>query len=222
MDVKKLLLSVAIAGLVLSCTFDEYHRYTIRNDSSKTIRFSFNNELGTLQPGESQTHVINSWSVENHRKAPQQVTITYPENQHPRSIRIDTTVSTFVFIFEDVIPLKLEVLNFLPIPVTIRAGDYIDTTCVNNCYDCEESFRLRVEPIVPPPPDDGDDDPNGNGEPNGNGSNGDTEPVHIFTRNPVFTITELENFPIPVEWVIVPPPDPTLEGALDTMRVTIR
>jgi len=139
---KKLLFILFIAVFLGSCkgVFDNVI-YTISNDSSKNITFTFNDITNTLQNGESIIYVINS---EQGRFTIEDIKL----EEHPRSITLTTinkgTAGIF-YTFIDNIPLNLNVKNNLSIPVTVKADNFIaagvDTGV--DAYD-EEKFTLKI------------------------------------------------------------------------------
>jgi len=112
------ILIVFAASLFFSCShnFDDLH-YTIENKSSMDVSFLFDGESITLQDGKSVSRIINSGKG---RLSPQNVIFT----GHPKSIRMETKGYSYSFI--DIDPINLNVVNSLPIDVTLKAGDYID------------------------------------------------------------------------------------------------
>jgi len=120
---KKTLFILFIAVLFGSCSgqFEDII-YTITNNSSKTVLFSFNDISVSLNKDESAAYAINS---EKGRFAPKGITFT----GHQRSISLTTKnngTSGIFYTFSDNTPLTLNVENKLSIPVTIKAGDFID------------------------------------------------------------------------------------------------
>jgi len=108
---KKLLVLLGVTLVIMSCAYDEYHRYTIENRSvSRAVSFAFNDEPVNLPAGESVTKIVNSW--DNYATI-RNIDFT----GHEKSIRMDRR--GFTFLFEDVPPRNLSVINTLPIPVTL-------------------------------------------------------------------------------------------------------
>jgi hypothetical protein len=102
----------------------------------------FNNVSKSLDKDESVTYTINS---EKGAFAPENITIT----EHPRSINLEKSnkgISGIFFIFSDNTPFSLNVENKLSIPVTVKAGDFIeaaDDTGID-AYDVTE-FSLKIK-----------------------------------------------------------------------------
>jgi len=141
---KKSLFILLIAAFLGSCEgeFDDV-TYTIKNDSSKNIKFTFNDTEKTLVQGTSIVYTVN---YQQGRLAPK---IDYiGMGIHRRSINAETknngTAGIF-FTFTDNKPFKLEVENTLLIPITVKAGDFIaageDTNA--EAYD-ENKFTLKI------------------------------------------------------------------------------
>ena len=126
---KLLVLTIFIAGLFLlpSCSYDEDHRYVIRNDSSgRTVTFTFNAETIELGPEESATRFVNSWAG---WMSPQIVTVTCQLGTplDHRHIRTSRSRSATAFTFTDAPFLSLYVTNNLP-ELSVRlwaVGGYI-------------------------------------------------------------------------------------------------
>jgi len=120
---KKPLFILFIAVLLWSCQGEfENVKYTITNDSSKQIKFTFNDTTKTLAKDTSITYTINS---EQGRFAPKDIIFS----GHKKSINLETlnngTAGIF-YTFTDNTPFTLNVENKLSIPVTITADDFID------------------------------------------------------------------------------------------------
>ncbi|WP_461247406.1 hypothetical protein [Treponema sp. R6D11] len=120
---KKALFILFIAVFLGSCQ-DEFDnvKYTITNDSSKNIRFTFNDVIKTLAKDTSITYTINSGQG---RFAPEKISFS----GHIKSINLETMnngTSGIFYTFTDNIPLTLNVVNMLSIPITITADDFID------------------------------------------------------------------------------------------------
>jgi hypothetical protein len=99
--------------------------YIIKNGASKTVSFSFNDTTVSLDSDQSETFVINSGKG---RFAPKNLNYS----GHSKSITTDTKNMglkiEYTFIDNPCYPLN--VINMLPVSVTIQAGDYIDNSGV--------------------------------------------------------------------------------------------
>jgi hypothetical protein len=139
---KKLLFILSIAVLLGSC-LGEFNNvdYTITNDSSKNITFTFNDITKTLAKDMSIVYTVSS---EEGRFAPEKIEYL----GHKKSVNLETlnkgTAGIF-YTFTDNTPLTLNVENKSLVPVTVKADDLIDAgadTCVG-AYN-KEGFTLKV------------------------------------------------------------------------------
>jgi hypothetical protein len=138
-----LILYVVLVFVFGSCSneFDDI-TYTITNESSKTVGFSLNDIQISLAGNESVIYVINS---EKGIFAPENIIIM----EHPRSINLEKLnkgTSGIFFVFSDNIPFALNVENKLSIPVTVKAGNFIEATDDTDvdAYDVTE-FALKIK-----------------------------------------------------------------------------
>jgi len=120
---KKLLFLLFIAVLLGSCQgeFDNVN-YTITNESSKTVKFSFYDDSKSLNNSESITYNISSAQG---RFAPQEIDFS----GHKKSVNLNMVnngTAGIFYTFTDNAPLTLNVENKLSIPVTVKADDFID------------------------------------------------------------------------------------------------
>jgi len=140
---KKFLFVLLIAVFLGSCRGEfENVNYTITNDSSKNITFTFNEIAETLGNGKSVTYIVNS---EQGRFSPKEINFS----GHLRSVNLtarNNGTAGIFYTFTDNAPLTLNVVNMLSIPVTIKADDFIaaapDTD--NESYD-EKEFTLKIK-----------------------------------------------------------------------------
>ena len=115
---KPAVLVVFIAALCVSCALDNWY-YTIENNASMPITFTFNSEEITLPAGQSLSRAV---SPGQGRQSPQNMTF----EGHPRSVKVETRDGGLTFYFVDTVPLNLNIVNTLPITiVNFRADDYI-------------------------------------------------------------------------------------------------
>jgi len=121
---KTLFISLIIAFLG-SCQGEfEDITYTIKNDSSKSVSFSFNDISKNFNNGDSMTYTINS---EKGIFAPKDISFT----GHVRSvnlIKLNKGTSGIFYTFSDNNPLTLNVRNSLVAPITIKADDFIGSS----------------------------------------------------------------------------------------------
>jgi hypothetical protein len=140
---KKLLFILFIAVLLGACRGEfDIVNYTIVNDSSKNITFTFNDITKTLAKDTSVTYTINS---EQGRFVPEKINYL----GHKKSVNLETlnkgTAGIF-YTFTDNKPLTLNVENKSLVPVTVKADDliYADANTGVGAYDKKE-FTLKVK-----------------------------------------------------------------------------
>jgi len=138
---KKLTFILFIAVFFGSCQgeFDNI-KYTITNNSSKIISFLFNDTNETLINGESMTYIINS---EQGRFSPKEISFS----GHKKSINltaINNGTAGIFYTFTDNVPLTLNVVNMLSIPVTVNAGDFIDNNGKTTIEIIEEGTETAL------------------------------------------------------------------------------
>jgi hypothetical protein len=120
---KKLLFLLFITVFWVSCQgeFDNV-KYTITNDSSKDIKFTFNDITETLA---KDTSIVYTVSSEKGRFAPENPIYS----GHKKSVNLETLnngAAGIFYTFTDNAPLTLNVVNTLSIPVTVKADDFIE------------------------------------------------------------------------------------------------
>jgi len=124
---KKTFLILIIVFLFISCVQGEYDNvtYTISNESSQTVKFTFNDvsDIIITEGGDPITCIISS---DKGRFAPE---IDFDELEHPKSVILKTenkgTAGIF-YTFLDNKRLTLRIENKLSIPVIVKADDFID------------------------------------------------------------------------------------------------
>jgi hypothetical protein len=139
---KKLLFILSIAVFLGSC-LGEFNNvdYTITNDSSKNITFTFNDITKTLA---KDTSIVYTLSSEEGRFAPEEIKYS----GHKKSVNLETlnkgTAGIF-YTFTDNTPLTLNVENNSLVSVTIKADDLIDAGADTSAgaYD-GKGFTLKV------------------------------------------------------------------------------
>jgi hypothetical protein len=113
---KKLLLIVLLPFFLFSCNFPEYYFYTVKNESQKTISYTFNSgSTYTLVHGGHKEHQSKAGAVftgiEN----------VDAGNSHGFGISVRLTRNHNVYTFIPVEPYDLKVINKLPIEVTLES-----------------------------------------------------------------------------------------------------
>jgi len=143
---KKLILVVSIVLTITACSneFDDTN-YTINNNSSKTVSFLFNSIHNNLNSSKSMSFTINSNKGIFYPKN------VAPDNAHLKSIKMDTLnlgTKGYIFTFNDNPKFKLDVINTLPIEVTIKSDDYIDNVDDNGEYTLTIPENSKIESFI--------------------------------------------------------------------------
>ena len=112
---KKLFFVVLTFGLFLGCEATIYS-VSITNNSSRTVSFIYDGHPDTLAPSEYRIHHVLA-----HTQPPKDVV----DQNGIASIRM-TNSQGEIFKFWDAEYLNLNVINTLPIDITIKAGNFID------------------------------------------------------------------------------------------------
>jgi hypothetical protein len=105
-------------GLILVLGSCETQRYSvsITNESSKTVRFSYDGSTDNLAPSGSKVYSVAAYTQ------PPVFLETIPKG--PRSIGMKNSGDVYEFI--DLDEIALNVFNKLPFDIEISAGDFID------------------------------------------------------------------------------------------------
>ena len=111
---KMLLLALSAGFLALSCGA-QYYSVLIKNDSNKTVKYTYNEKDGSLLQGESKTYEVKAYT-----QPPEKVM----DENGIASIQINRQGDEFTFKEADY--LSLNVANKLPVEIKIKAGNYID------------------------------------------------------------------------------------------------
>jgi hypothetical protein len=91
-----------------------YYPVTVENRSSKLVGYFYNGGTDTLQSDASKNYQVKAYT------------------QEPSNITVEGTLTVKMvreegnYIFEDITPINLNVTNYLPFLVTLRADNYID------------------------------------------------------------------------------------------------
>jgi hypothetical protein len=138
---KKPLFILFIAVFLGACQgeFDDV-TYTITNDSSKPVSFSFNGISKNFNKGDSITYTINSGKG---RIIPKNVTFS----GHIRNVSLITLnkgTSGIFYTFSDNNPLPLNVKNTLTTPITIKADDFIGASGDTGSAFNAEQYTLTI------------------------------------------------------------------------------
>jgi len=161
---KKLILVFSIACLFISCE-TKYYSVSITNDSKKrTVSYTYNGSSDTLDPGDSKTYEVKAYT-----QTPTNIKVL----NYALSVTMNQKGDTFTFV--DVEPIIFNVVNSLPVEVTIKADNYI--------WDSKDG---KIELSVPPQTE----------IPNEKRP----EKLFIYTEKPKFTITS--DYSVKYEWNI--------------------
>ncbi len=109
----KILLIILFLMCFLSCTNDVLFDVSIKNDSSKTVTYTYNGSSDTLSPGESKIY-----KVQAHTPKPQNISVS----------GVMSVVMSYYdgYVFKNVEPISLHISNKLAFPVELSAGKYLE------------------------------------------------------------------------------------------------
>ena len=114
---KKLLLIVALAVLVLGCDIKEYYDVVITNSSEKNVTFVYNDSTDTIPAGENKTYAVKAYT-----QSPK----NYVDQNGIASVDMKYNGITGDYTFIDREFYNLIVTNEFPFDVTFSAGNFID------------------------------------------------------------------------------------------------
>ena len=117
---KKFFFPLSVVLILFSCSFPEYYYHTVKNNSQRTITYSFNGgPIETLAQGESKDYRTKAGDrftgIDN----------IYAGSPHGFGISITLTRNSNNYIFEDIEPFDIEITNTLSFPVTLKS-DYLN------------------------------------------------------------------------------------------------
>jgi len=110
---KKLLVIGSFFLLLAGCEATNY-TVTIKNESSKTVSYTYNGLSDNLDSNKSKTYEVKAYTQQ-----PTNISV-------PGAFSVKMTSKDDTFIFVDAKPFNLNVNNKLSIPVILKADDYID------------------------------------------------------------------------------------------------
>ena len=117
--------------ILSSCDLQNYWNYTVKNESSKTVSYKFNNgTIDTLMPSQIKNYQINRG--ERHSA----ISNVNAGNPYGFGYSVILLHNGTDYTFIDNSPFNLRVINTLPIDITIKADNFID----NN-----GSVELKIE-----------------------------------------------------------------------------
>lgn len=106
-----------VALLVFGCDNDKFYTVSVRNNSSKTVSYEYAGHSDTLAVQESKTYEIKEYT-----QPPSNIV----DQNGIASLNVDRHNQKDEYIFTTATPFDLNVLNTLPVDITIKAGNYID------------------------------------------------------------------------------------------------
>jgi len=121
---KRLYIAIFIIFIFVSCDLPEYYNYQISNNSSENVSYTFNGISDILEPSESKDYQLKKGEI-----------FTGMENINAGSpygfgykvkLGMKTTNTGSDYFFYDFNPFDLNVINSLPVTVSIKADNYID------------------------------------------------------------------------------------------------
>jgi hypothetical protein len=107
--------SAVIFALIFAGCEITYYPVTVENKSSKPVGYFYNGGTDTLQTNESRNYQVRAYTQE-----PSNIAVVPPGTLTVKMVREGEQ-----YIFENITSINLSVINTLPFPVTIRAGNYI-------------------------------------------------------------------------------------------------
>jgi hypothetical protein len=110
---KKIAVLAIVSMLFLGCG-QEYYTVLITNNSTKTVKYTYNGIDDTLNTSTSKTYEVKAYT-----QPPQNII----DNNGIASIKMERRNDTITF--TDATSLNLKVLNKLPVALTIKADNYI-------------------------------------------------------------------------------------------------
>jgi len=102
---------------LVSCDVVNPYSFSITNDSSKIVSYTYGGIPDTLVVSETRNYEVKGT---NNGEAPKNV---FDENG---IASLDTIFISGDYFFKDATPLNLNVINTLPIDITIKADNFID------------------------------------------------------------------------------------------------
>ena len=114
---RKITILVIISLLFSGCDTKEYYTVFVTNGSSKAVSYTYNDYTDTLAVQESKSYEVKAYT-----QSPQNVV----DQNGIASFTIKINSMTGDYTFLDVTPLDLNVINRLPVDITIKADNYID------------------------------------------------------------------------------------------------
>jgi len=139
--------------LFLGCDVASYSILLTNSTETKTVSYMFNGTYGTLNPLGTRAHEVGAWM---------QPPVDVVDQHGIASIKVVTNGMTGDHTFVYARPIILEVINTLPIDVTIQAGNFIYNSFSSTSDDVRTTMFLAIRAH-------------------------DTATAVIYTENPQFT-----------------------------------
>jgi len=114
---KKMAVFAIISMLFLECDVKELYTVLVTNESSKIVSYEYNGDSDTLAIQESKTYEVKAFT-----QPPKDIT----DQNGIASLIMKQNGMTGNYTFSDATSLKLNVINRLPIDITIKADNFID------------------------------------------------------------------------------------------------
>jgi len=137
---KIVILTLSVALLLFSCG-EKHYSVSITNDSTKAVSYTYNGVSDTLAVSQTKTYEVDAYT---------QPPINVAE--HPSGIAslvVKANGRNGDYTFSDATPLDLKVINKLPVPITIKADNYIDngglTELTIAADDKEETAKIYTK-----------------------------------------------------------------------------
>lgn len=121
---KKLLFAsiIVFCLIILGCE-TRYYAVSITNNTSKTVSYTYNDITDSLSASETKVYEVKAYT-----QPPKDIV----DQNGIASLILNQNSDSFAFI--DATPCQLNVLNNLPVNITIKADNYIDN---NNLMELE-------------------------------------------------------------------------------------
>jgi hypothetical protein len=115
----------SLVFMFFSCAA-RYYSVTVRNNSSKAVKYIYDNITDTLDPLSSK-----GYQVEAYTQQPKDIFVP-----GAMSVKMTTIYPGNEYLFEDIPSLDLEIVNRLNVSVRVAAGSYIEDAAGNPFVEC--------------------------------------------------------------------------------------
>jgi hypothetical protein len=120
--------SLLVVVFVLFSCETRYYSVTVRNNSAKPVTYTYDNITDTLAPASFKEYQVKAYT-----QPPKDLSVPGPG---VLSIKMTRAFQADEYVFEDVAPKDIQVLNTLAIPVRIMVGMYIEDGSGNPFIEC--------------------------------------------------------------------------------------